>query len=315
MLLTTFAILGCVAASSQSPVGSTGCGKTHTPGYHTVHSNTGKNLSIKSDGIPRYYTVQVPLEYDAQKKYPLIFDYHGSSNTPLNQRDNSAYYNYTNKYLVVYPEGRGLNWQGPTYAAGSNDLLFTDDLLAHVAAQYCIDPQHIYASGKSNGGGFVDTLACSDVGDKFAAFAMASAALYTDTKLTACPNRKRAILEAHGDKDSIIPYVPTKDGRGGPLPNVGKWVGWWGQRDCGANVKPTIDTKPTGYNVTTYSCNGRQDVVKHYHLAKGGHCWPSSDPETSDNRGGSCKGARVLDFTPKVLEFFGKWNLNNGPGS
>jgi poly(3-hydroxybutyrate) depolymerase len=107
-----------------------------------------------------------------------------------------------------------------------DDLQFTTDLVAHVQGEYCIDSSRLYASGKSNGGGFVDTLACSDHGDQFAAFAMAAAALYTDTSRGSC-TKKRAILESHGLADATIPYHPGgTPGAGGPLPDIEKWVNY-----------------------------------------------------------------------------------------
>ncbi|OTA22083.1 hypothetical protein BTJ68_14755 [Hortaea werneckii EXF-2000] len=124
----------------------------------------------------------------------------------------SQYYTYqrSEDYVVVYPQGYDKHWQGPSYATeGVDDLRFTSDLLAHMESEYCIDSSRVYASGKSNGGGFVDLLACSDAGDAFAAFAMASAALYTDTSLDSCTKR-RAILESHGDQDTTIPYHPQR---------------------------------------------------------------------------------------------------------
>lgn len=139
------------------------------------------------------------------------------------------YYNYdaASKYVIVYPQGvegtSGAAWQGPSYANPDvDDVQFVADLLEHMKSNYCIDTDRVYASGKSNGGGFVDTLACSDTGDQFAAFAMAAAALYTDTSKESC-SKKRAILESHGDADNTIPYAGGT-GSGGQLPDVGKWV-------------------------------------------------------------------------------------------
>ncbi|RMZ91460.1 hypothetical protein DV736_g1284, partial [Chaetothyriales sp. CBS 134916] len=86
---------------------------------------------------------------------------------------------------------------------GVNDLQFTTDLSSHLPQTYCIDQDHIFASDKSNGGGFVNLLAWSDTGDAFVAFAMTSAALYPDTKLDAC-SRKHDIIESHGTNDTVI---------------------------------------------------------------------------------------------------------------
>ncbi|CZT21066.1 uncharacterized protein RCC_06927 [Ramularia collo-cygni] len=208
------------------------CTITHQPGFN---SNPATHQLI-SGNLTRTYAVNVPESYNDNlgKAWPMIIDYHGNLGNPEDQYRNSEYYKYPQgqEYLVIYPLGVEKHWQGPTYALPTvNDLLFTVDLLTHLQSTYCIDPLRIYASGKSNGAGFVNLLACSPQGDFFAAFAMAAAALYTDTSLTSCmptTNKRRKILEAHGLQDATIPYHPTAPGSGGPLPDIGEWVGWWG---------------------------------------------------------------------------------------
>ncbi|MCJ1326691.1 hypothetical protein MMC10_003356 [Thelotrema lepadinum] len=294
---------------------TSGCKNTHAVGYHDSSQYASHN--IVSGEITRNYTIYVPSTYNTTpiKQFPLILDYHGSSDTPDEQHDNSKYDSYTagEEYLIVYPQGVDEHWQGPSYANPDvDDLQFTTDLLAHLRTEYCIDSTRVYASGKSNGGGFVDTLACSDNGDEFFAFAMASAALYTDTTESDCP-KKRAILESHGDVDTTIPYHPTKNGAGGPLPDITEWVEWWGQRD---GCDPVADRKETGdlggYNVTSYSCDGLSDVVQHYQVFDLGHCWPSSTGDNFDGTRSYCQD-HVLDYTPVVLDFFSKWNQSNAP--
>lgn len=249
----------------------------------------------------------------------MIFDFHGRGGDSDNQHDNSQYYNYaaSSKYVVIYPQGvqgsNGAAWQGPSYADQSvNDISFVSDLLDQVKADYCINTDKIYASGKSNGAGFVDTLACSDTGDQFAAFAMAAAALYTDTSKASC-TKKRAILESHGDSDNTIPYAGG-DGSGGALPKVGDWVRWWGERNCGTGAASSKVTKD-GYHITSFSCGAWSKVVTHYHLYEpAAHCWPDVKADNSDAKSiKACAKSTVLDFTPVVLDWFGRWNLQNAP--
>lgn len=244
---------------------------------------------------------------------------HGRGGSSDSQRDNSMYYNYAaaSQYVIVYPQGiegdSGAAWQGPSYANPDvDDLQFVADLLDQIKNNYCIDMDRVYASGKSNGGGFVDTLACSDTGDQFAAFAMAAAALYTDTSKQSC-SKKRAILESHGDSDDTIPYAGGQ-GSGGQLPDVGKWVRFWGERNCGTGA-PSARSNKNGYHITTFSCNGWSDVVSHYHLyAPAAHCWPNSSGSNSDAQSiSACGNSRVLDYTPVVLDWFARWNLQNAP--
>jgi poly(3-hydroxybutyrate) depolymerase len=252
----------------------------------------------------------------------LTISQHGRGGTSDTQRDTSLYYDYAtaSDYIIVYPQGlacdQGSAWQGPTYACpGVNDVEFVSDLLTYLEDNFCIDENRIYASGKSNGGGFVDTLACSDVGDQFAAFAMAAAALYTDTSLGSC-NKKRAILEAHGDADHTIPSAGGK-ALGGPIPKIQDWVSWWGERDCGAAEVETCVEQKEGYELETLSCKGGlSDVVTHYQLDDpAAHCWPNTEGDNYDSikYPQGCGNSRALDFTAVVLEFFAKWNLENAP--
>ncbi|KAI5359656.1 Putative alpha/Beta hydrolase, feruloyl esterase B/C/D [Septoria linicola] len=297
------------------------CKLTHHEGF----GNDTKTHTITSGRYNRTYAVNVPAGYNKKlgKRWPLILDFHGNSGTPWQQYINSRYFDYAagQEYIAVYPAGVDESWQGASYSVkDANDLQFVTDLTAYLRTQYCIDDDHVYASGKSNGGGFVDLLACSKEGDQFAAFAMAAPALYPDTKLSSC-TKKRAILQSHGDKDETIPYHPGgKNGTGGPLPDITEWVSWWGRRTCGAKAKAEYSKDLGGYNTTIYSCGDYHEVIKHYQVFELGHCWPSSTSSNWDasDRYNQTKRRcldKSLDFTPVVLDFFSKWDLQNAPSN
>jgi len=313
LLLTTFAF---ASKPNSFAADTSGCGRTHAAGYHDADDTN----SLQSGGLTRKYGIYVPQSYNDNPNKPrkLILDYHGNNGTPLYQYNNSRYFDYPNgeEYLAVYPAGVDQSWQSAPYATGGvDDLQFTTDLLAHLRQTYCIDSNHVYASGKSNGGGFVDFLACSKNGNEFAAFAMASAALYSDNGVEQCNNtRPRAILEAHGMNDTTISYY------GGPrngamLPDIQTWIGWWAQRDgCKANCADCMEVQQrSGYEVVSYSCGGLKDVVQHYDVFDLGHCWPSSTGDNSDSARSYC-GDRSLDYTPVVLDFFSRWSLQSTSG-
>ena len=269
--------------------------------------------TVESGGLQRSYLLTTPDGYDKSKEWPLIVDFHGRNGTPEGQWNNSQYFlnKLGREYFVAYPLGclgdkDETAWQGAPYANPScDDITFTANLVNHVMASHNISTTRIYASGKSNGGGFVDTLACSDTGNIFAAFAMAAAALYTDADYgppDPCEGeRPRAILEAHGANDTTIPFGGRKDGS---VPNITLWTEQWGLRDnC-----DFIDFTPTDWGVnTTCSCNGTQNLVQQYYVNGLGHCWPSKVNNTdSQEHNGTCL-VETLDFTQTVLEFFATW--------
>lgn len=91
--VAVLAATGAYAKTLTTSNGTAGCGKSHKAGYN-YHDSNG-NFSIVSNGTTRYYSVQVPQGYNATRSYPLIFDYHGNTDTSSEQRNNSAYFNYT----------------------------------------------------------------------------------------------------------------------------------------------------------------------------------------------------------------------------
>lgn len=317
MKTLTTAVLGFVAVTTAKPLHhnvkrqSEGCGITHNAGFN---SNPASH-TITSGGRSRTYAVRVPDDYndDTNKPRKVIFDFHGRNGSPENQYQNSKYdaYDAGKEYLAIYPAGVNASWQGAPYAVdGVDDVQFVKDLLARIRTQYCVDDNHIYASGKSNGGGFVDTLACSDEGDEFAAFAMAAAALYDDTSKDRC-SKKRAILEAHGGDDTTIPYEGGFTDSGGDVPNVADWVTWWGERN-GDDSEEKTTTQQDGYEMVSYAGEDGKQIVEHYKIFDLGHCWPSSTGDNSDGARDYC-GDHSLDFTPVVLDFFSEWDLTNVP--
>ena len=130
---------------------------------------------------------------------------------------------------MVYPDGLGGNWAGANYSTATvpQDLQFVWDLLADVRKDYCIDSSRIYATGLSNGGGFVGTLACNDtVGGEFAAFAPASGAFYTDATGVddGCKPARSVtpIMEFHGGADNSV-FYNGGEGEGGFEPAIPTW--------------------------------------------------------------------------------------------
>ena len=306
MSLFSFIWFLLITAYSTQSSASTSCVSNVQGGSYFSIQQT---QPITSGGQERKYAIQLPATYDSGTQYPLIIDFHGHSDTPNDQHGNSLYQTHSKgeAYIVAYPLGVNKSWQGAPYAvSGVDDLQFVNDLLENLKQCLSIDSDRVYASGKSNGGGFVDTLACSDAGDQFAAFGMASAALYTETPKTVC-NKKRAIIESHGGNDHTIPFTGKKDGS---TPDINSWIHRWASRD-GCTENP-LD-KNSGYEVASFSCNGFDDaVVKQYRVDTLGHCWPRRYGENydSDRDETDCRD-RSLEYTVVVLDFFGKWALKD----
>ncbi|KAL8287354.1 hypothetical protein RQP46_003806 [Phenoliferia psychrophenolica] len=195
--------------------------------------------------------------------------------------------------VAAYPlglEGDGgeTSWQGAPYAVtGVDDIGFALDIVTEVSALLNIDSSRVYAAGKSNGGGFVNLLACNKTSAAvFAAFAPVSAALYPDTlSMTGCdPGRSIPIINSHGTADATVPYTgKTSSSTDRSEPDIQTWREAWATRNECTSKTPTSTTKPFK-NATEYewACSGA--TVVGVTVEGLGHSWPTTlglDPSGS----------------------------------
>lgn len=287
--------------------GTPGCGVPHDA---LVAARNSTRFSISSSSVQREFLIHVPSTYNALHPAGVIFSYHGNSRTAHYQETLSQFSDptFNPDHIAVYPQGLNNSWQGPSYAVpGVNDLQFTTDLVTYLSDNFCVDRSRIYASGKSNGGGFVGTLACSPEGGRFAAFAPVSGAFYTDnpeTHVKCTPSRTELpILEFHGGNDTTIPYTGGT-GKGGLLPDIDQWLGWWAERD--GLAAETVSSEYGGEVQHTVFGSGECDgLVQGYKVEHLGHVWPSTKPNLDSDT------PTVVEATEVIMEFFRRWRLES----
>tara|TARA_R110002003_G_scaffold3_28_gene187 strand:+ start:4353 stop:4817 length:465 start_codon:yes stop_codon:yes gene_type:complete len=154
MLYFTILLITCLlqltyAAPHSSPLksrASTGCGKKpFLPGLTQYRG-------IKSSGKDRSYSYHLPSSYDANKAYPIVLGFHGSSSigaffeldTKMSQD------RYRSDKIMVYPNGVGGSWAGPTYHTGSTvaeDVQFVGDVVEDIKNQFCVDEARVFGAG------------------------------------------------------------------------------------------------------------------------------------------------------------------------
>lgn len=141
-------VAGASAAGSSSTPAQSGCGLDPIP------SGSG---TIQVGGMARTYQFSVPPGYDKNRKYPIVFGFHGAGVPASAFR---TYFNMTQVVgpdaLVVYPEALGM----PMAWNAQRDIPLFDALLTQFKAQYCIDDNHVFAAGHSSGGFFTHALGC-----------------------------------------------------------------------------------------------------------------------------------------------------------
>ncbi|KAJ9628530.1 hypothetical protein H2203_002431 [Taxawa tesnikishii (nom. ined.)] len=292
---STIAVALSALPNVQAAVSSSGCGKVLDASLKKGDgAGTSNSLIFTTfNGTQRTYLLHIPTTYSTNTPLPLLFAFHGRSESGAQMEQESKLSGqYANPgVIVVYPDGIDKQWQGDPAASGYNDVGFVLELIGQLETEFCIDTSRIYSSGHSNGGGFsINVLACDPVAStKIAAFHGNSAACYQGTTdancngdtvpITCNAGRKNIpILETHGTADGTIDY------NGGPrrsrcLPSMPHYMTEYAKRDIVGDTSGANDTSYMyGGNVTVYqwgAAAGLKGIVTHYRINGMGHNWPS----------------------------------------
>jgi poly(3-hydroxybutyrate) depolymerase len=270
------------------PRASSGCNKpAFFPGL------TQYRFNLQSSGKSRSYSYHLPSSYNSSNAYPVVLGFHGSSSIgaffELDTKMSEG--RYSGDKIMVYPNGIDGSWAGPSYHKNTSstiqqDIQFVADVLTDVKSDFCVDESRVYGVGytplsssspssylltwcdgsMSNGGGFIDTLACSPLGSTlFTALASHSGAFYTDIngpKNGCAPAKVVPMLEIHGAADQTVNYKGGK-GDGGPLPSIESWVEWWAQRNkCSSKSEETLVSGKVVHQ--SWTCGGKVGLLQHY---------------------------------------------------
>lgn len=200
------------AAAEEAPADP--CAPESLPGAGVEVART-----LSSGGNEYQYLAYVPggLEGPA----PLVLNFHGLGGDGPGQAGFTGYRELAERegFVVIHPSGllidgsQGLRSWELAQEAGLNaqldavrdDLQFVRDLLDEATAHLCIDPERVYSTGMSNGGGFSSRLVC-ELSDRIAA----AFAVTLVTHPPGCvPSQPVAFAAVHGTADDIVPFYGT----------------------------------------------------------------------------------------------------------
>ncbi|KAK6000364.1 hypothetical protein QM012_003610 [Aureobasidium pullulans] len=314
--MKTLILLSAVFSAVAQSAATSGCGNPLSSQLTKGDASQTNSLNFTtSGGVRRSYLLHIPSSYDINTPAPIAFSYHGRTETPQSQESISGMSNETfnPNYLVVYPQGIDLQWQGDPAAVGYDDVGFTMELLANLSSTFCADSARVYATGKSNGGGFAaNVLACDPQASRiFAGFAGASGAYYQGTTDVGCsdatinivcnPGRYPVpIFTTHGDADTTIPY--TGGGRRGRcLPSIPLFMTRWAVRNGLGSSNTSVSLYNNNVVRYDYGNTSFPQLSAHYYVHGLGHTWPS------------LAAGSPFDATPLLLAFWNKWTLDSTP--
>jgi len=281
-LLVVAAVGLALVPSVAAGAGTTragGCGKSAAPGLTTQH--------LTVDGTDREYLLSIPPSYNASKRAPLLFNFHGLGSDMQQQ----ALYSGLNQkagaegYVVITPNGTGTalrRWSFPPLPGSAADVNFVKAMLATTQRTLCIDPKRVFSTGISNGAIFSTVLACVLPG-RLAAIAPVAGVNATDACRAGTP--PTAVLAFHGTADPIVPYnggayfsgVNARRTAGIQAKPVDDAVANWARFDgCGT---PATTTAVAGdVEHVTYPDCPPSGTVELYRVVGGGHTWPGAIP-------------------------------------
>lgn len=253
------------------PIKSTGCGKPSP-----VASGTSVTQTIFSGGGIRSYLLHIPKEYRDTVSQALVLNLHGHGSSALQQEYRTGFSALADAYdiIVAYPQGlvgpdHHTGWDtGPLRDPDADDVLFVSDLLNHLQATWCINPDRIYVTGFSNGGGMTNVLACKLAG-RIAAFASVSGS-YPVVPGGCQPVRPVPFMELHGTGDKVVPYGGSL--LKGYLP-VALWLRQWAARDGCARGPLIFFNQANVIGEKWTDCRDHVTIV-HYIIVGMGHTWP-----------------------------------------
>ena len=275
-------------------------------------------LTIKlSNGDTREYLLHVPRDYNGSVRAGLILAYAGRGSDSADAESFTRFSDpsYNPDMLVIYPQGTidptgEYVWQGDPNAK-ADDVAYTLELLDNITTTYAVDENRIYASGMSNGGGFIaNHLACdADASKRIAAFGAVSAAYYQfrDASRRSCkPNsvkincnnggNKVALIDVHGGRDQTIDYSGGYR-RGACLPSIPHFVTSWAERNGMESSNRTSQVHNENAVRYTFGEGKAAGMVQSYYVPTMGHVWPWA------------ANGEVLKATDVLMDFFSEWSI------
>ncbi|CAK5278313.1 unnamed protein product [Mycena citricolor] len=270
-----------LSASPYPTNPTTGCSQ---PSTWQFSASGHKNLTLGD----RSLLVHIPKDYDPSMAHALVVSFHAFKMNGAEQERISGFsepgLRLNGKGIVaVYPNGQfgpGKTgnesiraWQGAPYAAkGVDDIAFTQQMIEALSGNLCLDSNRFYASGKSNGGGLTNLLACTPAtANLFAAFAPVSAALYAGANPADCsPGRPIPLVNFHGLADRVVPFDGQLADREGnteyATPNISQYRAAWAERNGCAAHKAAVIVTGSSSNPPPGARLGLNALVSHPHV-------------------------------------------------
>tara|TARA_B100001094_G_C18144231_1_gene779694 strand:+ start:132 stop:944 length:813 start_codon:yes stop_codon:yes gene_type:complete len=241
---------------------------------------------MNSGGLEREFFIYIPDSLlSSTDASPLVINFHGGDGYAEYEMEYTRFRELSEdeNFIVAYPQGTVAEGKGSTgWFTGIGcdsgevcDVSFISELIDALVSEYYVDANRVYASGFSNGGFMIYSLACY-LSDKVAAFGPVAGLMYTEEFDDCTPLRPLPIIHIHGTNDTAIPISGSSYAIG--FANVLDY--WSNHNQCSETIiVDGIDQNGDGYAWSSeIRTNCTENVeLAYYSLSGFGHGWPNRD--------------------------------------
>jgi polyhydroxybutyrate depolymerase len=246
--------------------------------------------SVRVGNATRTYTLYVPARLPPAPR-ALVLAFHGTGESGREMRRNTALDTLAERagFLVAYPDAAVGNWAegcacSRADVAGVDDTGFVRAVVDDVVRRDTADRRRVHAVGFSQGGLFVQRLACQ-MADLLTAVASIAAPMSSPVAAGCAPAAPVGVLVLQGTLDDAYPYEGQRRG-GRSLLGARETADLWRLLDgCAADAQAREwpDRAADGTRVLEErwgGCRGAVEVVL-YSIDGGRHAWsPTADVAT-----------------------------------
>jgi polyhydroxybutyrate depolymerase len=230
----------------------------------------------------RKYILYLPKGYKSTKTYPLVYNFHGSGMTAVEQMFYSGMNRTADKhgFIVVYPSGINADWNvgfDMSYKSGTNDVGFIRALTDTLKKKYSVNSKAIFATGLSRGGFLCHRLA-SEMPKVFSAVASIGGPLPDSVKFYNHSAGKVSILQVSGTEDKVVLYNGKSGAYDSAISTFKYWVAHNKLQTHAKKEKSINANKKDGTSVIIKEAKNDSSSVVLLTIINGGHTWPGSDP-------------------------------------
>ena len=225
---------------------------------------------IEGEQFSRQVLLHVPKIFDASKKYPVVFAFHGRGSSPDVFTRELWDFIEGGDFIGVYPAGHLESWNLANEPSKADDVAFVGLIIEQLCKFEQVD-ERFYAFGISNGSGLVHKLAAKT--NYFQAVAGIVTQLYVGLQPS---GPAVSVLQILGMDDQLIPYAGGSSPVGLIFLSAEDSARVWSVHN-GCEEAPEVENTSEGNLRISYSNCRDGTLVTHYGIKNAGHGIP---PET-----------------------------------